>query len=145
MAGVLFEDIFDVKDIDPEGKKFDIGKKTIPANPKFNLHAMSPRTPNPKNTKFDKSPPKHRSPTNHVNNPYCVIPSTNHNTRHKHHEMRIRISKPKSHCPMTRCAISPSTNNLTFRFSLFPRRLFHIPPHLSAWSADLQPASYAQA
>ena len=23
MAGVLFEDIFDVKDIDPEGKKFD--------------------------------------------------------------------------------------------------------------------------
>ena len=26
MAGVLFEDIFDVKDIDPEGKKFDRGK-----------------------------------------------------------------------------------------------------------------------
>ena len=25
MAGVLFEDIFDVKDIDPEGKKFDRG------------------------------------------------------------------------------------------------------------------------
>ena len=23
MAGVLFEDIFDVKDIDPEGKKFE--------------------------------------------------------------------------------------------------------------------------
>ena len=23
MAGVLFEDIFDVKDIDPEGKRFD--------------------------------------------------------------------------------------------------------------------------
>ena len=23
MAGVLFEDIFDVKDMDPEGKKFD--------------------------------------------------------------------------------------------------------------------------
>ncbi|EFN66579.1 hypothetical protein EAG_15577 [Camponotus floridanus] len=23
MAGVLFEDIFNVKDIDPEGKKFD--------------------------------------------------------------------------------------------------------------------------
>ncbi|XP_035413164.1 DNA-directed RNA polymerases I, II, and III subunit RPABC3 isoform X2 [Cygnus atratus] len=23
MAGILFEDIFDVKDIDPEGKKFD--------------------------------------------------------------------------------------------------------------------------
>lgn len=28
MAGVLFEDIFDVKDIDPEGKKFDRGKIT---------------------------------------------------------------------------------------------------------------------
>jgi len=26
MAGVLFEDIFDVKDIDPEGKKFERGK-----------------------------------------------------------------------------------------------------------------------
>lgn len=29
MAGVLFEDIFDVKDIDPEGKKFDRGNVTI--------------------------------------------------------------------------------------------------------------------
>jgi hypothetical protein len=29
MAGVLFEDIFDVKDIDPEGKKFDRGKYCI--------------------------------------------------------------------------------------------------------------------
>ncbi|XP_037381112.1 DNA-directed RNA polymerases I, II, and III subunit RPABC3 isoform X2 [Talpa occidentalis] len=27
MAGILFEDIFDVKDIDPEGKKFDRGDK----------------------------------------------------------------------------------------------------------------------
>ena len=26
MAGILFEDIFDVKDIDPEGKKFERGK-----------------------------------------------------------------------------------------------------------------------
>lgn len=26
MAGVLFEDIFNVKDIDPEGKKFDRGR-----------------------------------------------------------------------------------------------------------------------
>lgn len=26
MAGVLFEDIFNVKDIDPEGKKFDRGE-----------------------------------------------------------------------------------------------------------------------
>lgn len=25
MAGVLFEDIFDVKDVDPGGKKFDRG------------------------------------------------------------------------------------------------------------------------
>ena len=28
MSGVLFEDIFDVKDIDPEGKKFDRGTHT---------------------------------------------------------------------------------------------------------------------
>lgn len=28
MAGVLFEDIFNVKDIDPEGKKFDRGEYT---------------------------------------------------------------------------------------------------------------------
>ena len=26
MAGILFEDIFDVKDIDPDGKKFERGK-----------------------------------------------------------------------------------------------------------------------
>lgn len=25
LGGVLFEDIFDIKDIDPEGKKFDRG------------------------------------------------------------------------------------------------------------------------
>lgn len=29
MAGILFEDIFDVKDIDPEGKKFDRGKQGL--------------------------------------------------------------------------------------------------------------------
>lgn len=29
MSGVLFEDIFDVKDIDPDGKKFDRGKLNI--------------------------------------------------------------------------------------------------------------------
>jgi DNA-directed RNA polymerase I, II, and III subunit RPABC3 len=29
MAGVLFEDIFDVKDINPEGKKFDRGMTFI--------------------------------------------------------------------------------------------------------------------
>lgn len=28
MAGVLFEDIFDVKDIDREGKKFDRGESS---------------------------------------------------------------------------------------------------------------------
>ena len=32
MAGVLFEDIFDVKDIDPEGKKFDRGKLGLMAS-----------------------------------------------------------------------------------------------------------------
>lgn len=26
MTGILFEDIFDVKDIDPDGKKFDRGE-----------------------------------------------------------------------------------------------------------------------
>lgn len=29
MAGVLFEDIFNVKDIDPSGKQFDRGKRLI--------------------------------------------------------------------------------------------------------------------
>lgn len=29
MAGVLFEDIFNVKDIDPEGKKFDRGESKL--------------------------------------------------------------------------------------------------------------------
>lgn len=29
MAGVLFEDIFNVKDIDPDGKQFDRGKLTF--------------------------------------------------------------------------------------------------------------------
>lgn len=32
MAGVLFEDIFNVKDIDPEGKKFDRGKQIFSCN-----------------------------------------------------------------------------------------------------------------
>lgn len=44
MAGILFEDIFDVKDIDPEGKKFDRGKRcrggrrevaNMPTHPKW--------------------------------------------------------------------------------------------------------------
>lgn len=34
MAGVLFEDIFNVKDIDPEGKKFDRGESLL-----FAIHA----------------------------------------------------------------------------------------------------------
>lgn len=29
MAGILFEDIFDVKDIDPDGKKFDRGVPNV--------------------------------------------------------------------------------------------------------------------
>ena len=29
MTGILFEDIFDVKDIDPDGKKFDRGKTRV--------------------------------------------------------------------------------------------------------------------
>ncbi|KAI0221194.1 hypothetical protein LSAT2_027412 [Lamellibrachia satsuma] len=38
MAGVLFEDIFDVKDIDPEGKKFD----RVPAEIAFLQRSLSP-------------------------------------------------------------------------------------------------------
>lgn len=29
MAGVLFEDIFDVKHVDPDGKKFDRGEYSL--------------------------------------------------------------------------------------------------------------------
>lgn len=29
MAGILFEDIFDVKDIDPDGKKFERGENNL--------------------------------------------------------------------------------------------------------------------
>ena len=32
MADILFEDIFDVKDIDPDGKKFDRGVHIILIN-----------------------------------------------------------------------------------------------------------------
>lgn len=35
MAGILFEDIFDVKDIDPEGKKFDRGELEPPRSQPF--------------------------------------------------------------------------------------------------------------
>lgn len=35
MAGILFEDIFDVKDIDPDGKKFDRGVLNNPINVKL--------------------------------------------------------------------------------------------------------------
>ena len=38
MAGVLFEDIFDVKDIDPEGKKFD---RVSRYSQKYNLRYAS--------------------------------------------------------------------------------------------------------
>ena len=39
MAGVLFEDIFNVKDIDPEGKKFDRGESDdFLSNYYFNFH-----------------------------------------------------------------------------------------------------------
>lgn len=37
MAGVLFEDIFDVKNIDPEGKKFDRGKSNRRINVNLNV------------------------------------------------------------------------------------------------------------
>ncbi len=29
MSGILFEDIFEVKDTDPEGKKFDRGNRSF--------------------------------------------------------------------------------------------------------------------
>lgn len=35
MAGILFEDIFDVKDIDPDGKKFDRGKELSSTHTRF--------------------------------------------------------------------------------------------------------------
>lgn len=46
MAGILFEDIFDVKDIDPEGKKFDRGEwgpgAARPPGPGCSLPGSSP-------------------------------------------------------------------------------------------------------
>lgn len=38
MTGVLFEDIFDVKDIDPDGKKFDRGKTRFPFTSGYCFH-----------------------------------------------------------------------------------------------------------
>lgn len=55
MAGVLFEDIFDVKDIDPDGKKFDRGKKVPFCGMLLCLLTMYSYTPNP-------TPPPHKSP-----------------------------------------------------------------------------------
>lgn len=43
MAGILFEDIFDVKDIDPEGKKFDRGGAQMQS--RFFLPPPSPNYP----------------------------------------------------------------------------------------------------
>ena len=56
MAGVLFEDIFDVKDIDPDGKKFDRGKKVRFCGMLLCLLTMYSYTPNPPHT--HKSPDK---------------------------------------------------------------------------------------
>ena len=39
MAGILFEDIFDVKDIDPDGKKFERG-----ISDSFGVHVLEFRT-----------------------------------------------------------------------------------------------------
>lgn len=44
MAGVLFEDIFDVKDIDPEGKKFDRGKNKASAAVRMNNFSFTYNT-----------------------------------------------------------------------------------------------------
>lgn len=44
MAGILFEDIFDVKDIDPDGKKFERGRMkriTISTNTSCYNHSLS--------------------------------------------------------------------------------------------------------
>ena len=40
LGGVLFEDIFDIKDIDPEGKKFDRGKRSAFDSGIFKLTAI---------------------------------------------------------------------------------------------------------
>ena len=40
MAGVLFEDIFDVKDIDPEGKKFDRVSRLHCESESFKMHLI---------------------------------------------------------------------------------------------------------
>ena len=47
MAGVLFEDIFDVKDIDPDGKKFDRGRGmcSIHVSALFSKSRMISRVP----------------------------------------------------------------------------------------------------
>lgn len=41
MAGVLFEDIFDVKDIDPDGKKFDRGVWNVIINWSIYIYLQS--------------------------------------------------------------------------------------------------------
>lgn len=48
MAGILFEDIFDVKDIDPEGKKFDRGKQGRDSLPRPPLVVPKPRPLHPR-------------------------------------------------------------------------------------------------
>lgn len=51
MAGILFEDIFDVKDIDPEGKKFDrgeLGPGPLLPVPPLPLALAPPRVPSPR-------------------------------------------------------------------------------------------------
>lgn len=44
MAGVLFEDIFDVKDIDPEGKKFDRGEGNLNVYDNLTYGMCSPQS-----------------------------------------------------------------------------------------------------
>lgn len=54
MAGILFEDIFDVKDIDPEGKKFDRGKGVGGGMREEAQHAHPPQVARPT---FSAPPP----------------------------------------------------------------------------------------
>lgn len=59
MAGILFEDIFDVKDIDPEGKKFDRGEwgPAPPARPRLLPAGPPPGPPPPQAGAAPRCPP----------------------------------------------------------------------------------------
>lgn len=108
MAGILFEDIFDVKDIDPEGKKFDRGEWGRRPAPSLRrrrpglLGAAGPRVLCPPTARREPSSARVLAPPFPLAGPLCSVPSPPSGTD----SGGAHCSPSPGVCPRPRCAPS---------------------------------------